>query len=641
MKKRVLLLLLLATFLIPLTSAEINETLETKAVQQANLWLINQVDGKWNILSSDDISLALFALSYDDRLATEGKNTLLNKSKNRECWPSPTCKIKSTAFAVLALNRLGQNTDSAVSWLLERKAAYTSTGIRWFLQIDSEYETNCTINYDSKTYNLNVYKNKTYSWSGSTPTCLSLTNDNYWLEISKTCLDKSFDITCTKPSVVSLPYKHQDILYVPSESFPTSATVAIRTVCLKEGIACNYDSTLWAAYALKETGNDYSFLIPYLIDQKEENQKFMADAFLYLLTSKTEYAESLLAQQSKEGYWSDVGGFGKYYDTALAINALKDYSSDNITKAKEWLINEQKDGWGTTAKLRDTSLILSLVWPSVQRILPSNECQDVYDYVCRISCFEDEEQADYSCISGICCKPKGARVECKTSNDCIKRECRGEWITLITGIQKRCEYPEELTCDDNFDNDGDGKIDFNDNDCTETCSQKGGKICSLDEKCSEHIVKAFDTDECCLATCIPVKTCSEQKGFKCTAEQECKGVWLTASDTSYCCSEKCKSKTNILPFIIIIIILALAAGAFFLYKKGFFKKPIIKKSLFPTTLSSYKPQIRPLIQQPSQQIPSQAAIQSQPQPTKPLVRKETKELDETLKKLKKLAEEKK
>ena len=102
--------------------------------------------------------------------------------------------------------------------------------------------------------------------------------------------------------------------------------------------------------------------------------------------------------------------------------------------------------------------------------------------------------------------------------------------------------------------------------------------------------------------------------------------------------------------IIIAAVLALGAAGFFLYKKGFFKK--LKGIKFkgpkrpPVTQAAYKPAFRPL-QQPQPQQPQPVNVQLKFQPAKiparrAAVKKGMKtELDETMKKLKKLSEEKK
>ena len=615
-------------------SAEINATKEKKVTDSAYLWLVSQMDGKWNTSSVNDNSLAMLALSYDDRMATAGKSALLAKSKNSECWPSSACNVKSTALALLALSQIGEDTTKISDWLIAKQASYSSTGVTWLLQADVSGNANCTIRYDSKnTYNLVLNTNKTYSWIGSAAPCLTITNNNYWIEISRICLEKSFDIQCSKSGVsVSMPYRLGSTLYVSSETSNAPATMAIKTVCLKEASACNYDSNLWAAYALNKAGKEYSFLLPYLVDQSSANKKYMSDAFLYIFTSKQQHAENLLQEQSKDGYWTDIGGYGKFYDTAIATSAINDYASDNATLAKDWLLNQNKDGsWGTS-KVADTSLILSLIWP-IARGTTINDCQSVYGFSCRTSCLSSEVQATYSCSTGICCKPSGANVNCKSLSDCTRAECDNEIVTDDTGKSGKCEYPKETMCKDNFDNDGNGQKDLNDENCKLTCENKNGKICERTEECSATTIRSFDSDDCCVGTCIPAeKTCIEQNGVQCTASQNCKdNAWMSASDSSYCCSTKCSSGSSILIFIIVFIILILAAAAFYSYKKGFFNKfASIKKkpsSPPPSHSEEYKPAVRPLVQSEPQHFERKG------------IRRETSsEFDEAMKKLKNLAE---
>jgi len=272
-------------------------------------------------------------------------------------------------------------------------------------------------------------------------------------------------------------------------------------------------------------------------------------------------------------------------------------------------------------------------------VVPTNDCQEVYDYTCRSSCFDTEEEVNYPCISGVCCKPQGVSISCTEVSDCLKRDCNAEYVKDENGKTGRCEYASELNCNDDFDNDGDGRIDMSDTDCSQTCEDKFGLICAGDETCSGDIVRAFDTDECCInGDCQKIATCAEQNGFKCALGQECDD-WIDASD-GLCCSVKCKSKTSIMPFVIIAIILALGAAAFFLYKKGFFKKGLaIGKRVTPPALppqtTQYRPPVRPLQPQPRVTQPVNVNIKFQPHQ---IPRREKSELDETLKKLRKLAE---
>lgn len=92
-----------------------------------------------------------------------------------------------------------------------------------------------------------------------------------------------------------------------------------------------------------------------------------------------------------------------------------------------------------------------------------NECQDVYAFACRDSCFSNEEQAKYSCPTGVCCKPKPS---CLTLVDCNKKECNTIWVKDAASRLGKCEYLREISCSDNFDNDGDGLVDAGDYDCS-------------------------------------------------------------------------------------------------------------------------------------------------------------------------------
>lgn len=656
MKKGILLLVLLIALLLPLANAAINETVEKQVVGKSQVWLDEKVKSNLNLISSDELSLSMLALSYDSAILTDGKEALIKKSKNSQCWPSSSCDVKSTALAVLAINSLGENTDEATDWIMGRKSTYTTSGIKWLLQIDSESATNCTIYYDSNTYNINLNDNRTYSWSGKSSPCLTITNNGYWLEIvnTKDCLGKAYDISCTNSAIASLPYNSGGTLFVPSESFQTPSSISINAVCIGKGTSCDYEDTLWAAYALQKSDKDYSIFIPYLLDQRENNLKYLPDALLYTLTSRSDYADNLLALQSKDGYWSAVGGLGKYYDTALAYNSLINFAESNATKAKEWLIKENNDGkWGTTAEIRDTAMVLAFVWPSQEAILPSNDCEDVYNLNCRASCFDDEETATYSCglkQDVVCCQPTGFEVQCTALADCRKTECNAEYVTDARGNRGRCEQTE-LNCNDDFDNDADGKIDYSDSDCSETCADKGGRRCESGESCSGQKVNSFDISDCCLGECVSGSeaTCAEQNGIECFDNQKCENdAYTPASDTLNCCTTTCKSKTSLLPFIILAIILALGAAGFFLYKKGFFKKIIVSKKVIPgmpPQTGYYRPAVKPLSPEMSQERqPVNINLKFQPQqhnqsrPQYQPVRKESKELDETLKKLKKLAE---
>ncbi len=645
MKKRLLVIPILLMVLLIVLSLNVQALdSETNQVEKAYSYLQNQVDGKWDSLSAENNALALLALAHDDRLSYDGKTALLKKasqSRYGTCWPSSSCKVKTTAFALLALNRIGESNEEVLSWIKSRQKAFLASGLLWFLQLDSSSRANCSVSYESgdRTIEDNIQLNKDQTYVLPSSSCFELSSDKYWLRIKTSCLEKSFYVQCDSedPVYVSLPYKLGNTFYISPNTFSAPSEVSINALCLADGSLCSYEGTLWGAYALMKAGEDYNQLLPYLISESESNKKYLPDALLYLLTSREEHASNLLEKQRREGYWTDIGGKGKYWDSALAYLALKDYSPDALEKTKKWLLKVQNDegSWGSY-KLRDTSMILYSVWPKDVSVA-GDECSSIYGYNCRDSCLEGEEEVSYSCLSGICCKPQ--ELECLSIEDCAKDECIGKTVTDYFGVKGVCESPEK-SCDDNFDNDYDGLTDSNDPDCQVTCYELLGEECSLDEKCDGTLRKTLETNRCCIGECIKEeKTCYEQGGVFCESYSDCEGEVVASSDSTqeYCCIGSCK-KSSAWIWILLILLLLSSAGGYYAYKKGYFKKwigKLKKKPSAPATgFPSYRPPIRPYY--PPQQFRTQ-----RPQHYPPLKKEKAKdELGETLEKLKKFSDKK-
>jgi len=576
MKKELILLLV---FALVFSAASVNA--QTNASQEkinlAYNWLANAVS-TWPS-STEDNSLALLALSYDDRLASSGKSELLSKSNANECWP-PICKIKPTALAILALNNLKENMETADSWLLAQQKSFTDTEAVWYLQIDSEESANCSINYDGKSYLTSLDKNK--KLSASAGNCLALTSENYWLSVSKSneCLDKTYSVTCNNDFITSIFYAKGGTLYIPSETFSavagSSVDAKIQSVCLAESEQCSYEGTLWAAFALEKENKDAGMLVPYLLAQKDA--KFMPDALLYLATENSEYAEALITSQNSDGSWSAVNSpYSKVYDTALASLALKKYySTANVERAETWVLGQQNsDGsFGTLNKIRDTAIVLYAFWPKEVPV-SRNECEN-QGYSCKSFCSSgEEEETSYSgsCLAGVCCNLAGGET-CEVLSDCSKSECDGEIVKDEFGRTGTCEYAKEITCYDGFDNDDNGLIDNDDPSCRseKLCDELAGTECISSEICQGGEMKiTIDTDYCCVdGVCAQgLETCTEQGGNICSSEQSC-SKFIKASDTSFCCSKECGKKGSLL-WLIILLIAAIAAVLYLLYKKGIIK----------------------------------------------------------------------
>ncbi len=357
---------LLFVFLIFLVFASLsflhaqNVTTETDKVDKAYECLSDLIDEKTcDSLSTEEKIFSLLAL---DECETE----VAEDSSEGECWPAGNCKLKTTAQAVLALDNTNQNTDAAQDWLLSQNR--TPPELVWYLQIESSEATTCSINYREQIYDsINIGEDKKIS-SGAGP-CLSLSENEFWLQISPTCYNEEIKISCNQDFRTNLLFQRQgsDTIHVlggESSSAGGETTEKVESFCFAENNICNYEGSLWAALVLDSLGKDVSAYLPYLITlaEDENNQKFLPSAFLYPITANEEYRASLLSEQINNQWWSASGE--KYYDTAVALFPLQGETPTEKTNSKEWLLDTQDEsGCWDSNNLRNTAFILASVWP--------------------------------------------------------------------------------------------------------------------------------------------------------------------------------------------------------------------------------------------------------------------------------------
>jgi hypothetical protein len=249
--------------------------------------------------------------------------------------------------------------------------------------------------------------------------------------------------------------------------------------------------------------------------------------------------------------------------------------------------------------------------------LPTNVCEDVYQFKCKPTCASTEEKVNYLCPSGICCKDKTVAIACQTLDDCYnKEECAGKTVSdLILGTSGKCEYGKETSCRDNFDNDGDGFIDQEDPDCPKTCTYQGYVCC---DACEPGYSKEYYDSSCSLKKCC----------------ERCK----TAAGTGTTQTPTQKSN-NLLWIILGVAVVGIGAAVYFLLHKP--KKKSALSGL--PSASIFKPGVRPYMP-PVSQRPIMRPFQTSPnvqirQPElRPKLTKTEEDLEETLKKLKKMTE---
>ena len=204
-------------FSLTLVKAEdINDTDTTTSstdqekVDDAYDCLEDQIDEKTcSILSIEEQAFALMTTG-------KCKKELRDKGHNDECWPSSNCRLRDTALAVLALDRVKADTSDAEQWLLDQKRAPTE--LEWFLQIDADEETECEIGYDGSEKTIKIGADKKIDRNAGS--CFFLAQSNYWLKVDEACYSKNFTVSCDKNFVSALHYtkKNDDTLFIPSQS---------------------------------------------------------------------------------------------------------------------------------------------------------------------------------------------------------------------------------------------------------------------------------------------------------------------------------------------------------------------------------------------------------------------------------------
>jgi len=407
-------------------------TNETGKVDQAYECLSDLIDEKTcESLSTEEKIFSLLAL---DKCGTEGDED----SSSGECWPEGDCQLKTTAQAVLALDNTNKDTDAAQNWLLSQNT--TPPQLVWYLQIESSEKTTCTISYKHQQYTINIGEDKKIS-SGA-GSCLSLSGNKFWLQVSPTCYNEEIKISCAENFRTNLLFQRQgsDTIHVlggGSSSGGGETTEKVKSFCFAENNVCNYEGSLWAALVLNSLGKDVSAYLPYLLTLADDeiNQKFLPAAFLYHITANIEYRASLLSEQINNQWWSASGE--KYYDTAVALFPLQGETPPEKTNAKEWLLDTQDEsGCWDSDNLRNTAFILASIWP---KDFGGGGGGGVVTQGC--------ESAGYYCVSSasICIEASGAVFE-EFSCPGISVCCTEEYKELTCGELEGdvCKSPSQI-----------------------------------------------------------------------------------------------------------------------------------------------------------------------------------------------------
>ncbi len=528
----IVLLLLLAS-----SSLVLGATYNSTDVDNAYDCLESKV-GDCSGLPTPDMALSI--LSTPDNTVFDSCVSKLEAAKVGESWGN----VKDTALALLALDHAGKDTESIESWL--ESAAKNSTDLTWYVQIDtsSANSTTCKIIYDNQSYeNIQINEDKTLS-SGA-GSCLTRANNNYFLSLDPSCLEKKINVECEEDFIVALAYKYSGQsatlnLLDNTQSASAYGSVGFEVIskCFGEGSTCDFESSAWAAYALLRAGIDIEEYLPYLLATSEGNSKYLPEAFLYLLTKYDTYSADLIKERTSSGYW-DISGspYGRFYDSALAILALGANSAD-VVKALDWLYFTQDSEGCWQGSVRDTAMVL---WASEQRAGRASGGSS------QTRC-EDVENEDYFCVpSGQCSGDELSNFFCSGSSICCTED-----IELLS------------------------------------CSEQNGSVCSSGQTCAGSTSSSSDGLSCCLGECIdPVEqSACESAGNVCrtSCNSDENSVSLTCDDSGEVCCDYVGSSSSGDDYdeenegsywwiwLLIILILIALGVLVWVYKDKLFKK---------------------------------------------------------------------
>ncbi len=574
----------------------------------------------------DQIFALLSIGECESELLSQAKKNINNES---ECWPKNRCDVKTTAQAILALHESGTNAAVAEEWLLNQRMVPDE--LVWYLEIDTNVESACNITYGTDTDEIIIGEDKIITPIGSLGECLSFNSDfgNYWLEIeSGNCLEKEFKITCDERFLTTLLFREEgentihvlDRIQTGTETGTTKEK--IESYCFKNSQGCDYEGSLWATVILDYLGEDISEFIPYLITTYKEHRNDFPEPFLYILTDELQYKTELMDFQIGNEQWDRNTGYGKYYDTALALLPFSgSIYRDEIPYEKEntinWLLDLQPDsGCWDGENIVSTGFILYSIWPhlgpgEVGVTVDDDEDNDTsYDNDCELS--------GYFCMSS--------------------RNCGGDILSEYS-----CEgFPNVCCSQENIQ---------------PTCSDLEGEVCASNEYClggnTQSVVGLGSGESCCVGGSCEVQVVDEENecvlaGGICESISCASGYKESQIDTcdfdDVCCVPDNKTGGNYL-WIWILFILVILVVVAIIYReklKGIYYKMKSKGGKSSgTTQQPRRPGYPPTPgynRRPSRPPMQRKIMPPQQQPRRPIQKpaRNPRELDDVLKKLKQM-----
>ncbi|MEK6899339.1 MAG: hypothetical protein AABW79_04560 [Nanoarchaeota archaeon] len=603
MKKGVFLFTLVLLISISQVFAADNQTspsadISDDSIDKAYQCLESELGNKTS--SSLSLSEAIFStLALGESQKTRDK--IEDERSNKNCWPKSSCKLKETAQVLLAYDHIGKNTNDIKKYLYERNGS--TSDLSWFVMIDisNHISSTCTIKQGSTTRTINIGEDQKIS--GDAGSCLSVIPSGFWLQISSSCLEQKFEISCNQDFISTLVYQKsgiETIFISPDTHSASSSGTTIEQVnakCFKLSSSCDYEGTLWAALALQQAGDDISAYIPYLLALAPENQNLLPSSFIFKLTNADDHYSTLVQAQKQSKFWeAPTTPYNKFYDTSLALLALQGRQSTESDNAKSYLqsIQTPKGCWNNN-NIRDTAFVLYSAFPDSSRSGSIGGGGSI----------EQCQTAGFSCSPLLECLDGGGEI-------------LGNYV--CSGSLKCCSLESSR----------------------KSCSQLLGQVCTSNERCSSTELPSSD-GSCCTGVCEPSTTsedqCTSSGGFcqsSCDLEFEDESSDQCSLSSEVCCFAKDteSSSGSSYGWIILLLLLIVLVVLAIVYRKKlqlWYFKFRNRGGLKSSQVITRRPPFPPML--PSQTRPY-APVSSQPQRRAPS--RLDKEMEETLKKLREI-----
>jgi hypothetical protein len=333
-----------------------------------------------NVTTTTEItSLTMIALAGSGKPLTGYADDLTaTEDATNKCWPKGGCKVKETSLATLALALSGKDITKEVEWLKKAKAPMTGTGGEWILVIKGENGA-CDITYPpsgTKKFNLEDEKIKTQTGGFTTGQYYINLNElnplivrsNVQPEIGIKC-----ESTLSNP-IVSLIYRPNSNTFFVQKSEPGfELSFKVSNVCFGTSVpatSCNYDSTLYATWALSQIStitNDQTINLEglgthiYLQSQSLTRREAISLGLLnYILIRSGNAAPSFLSElvklQRSDGSWNgdvamtSISLFGLYgSDKSEAVAKAATYLTRRVDREGSWNKDAYSTAWALIA----------------------------------------------------------------------------------------------------------------------------------------------------------------------------------------------------------------------------------------------------------------------------------------------------